>query len=105
MIQEYSHTITKEEIATMPLESFEGRIITVNTEKEADMAVEYLKKYKVVGFDTETRPSFKKGKRYIISLIQISTPDTCFLFRLNYIDMPESLEQYLRDEQYIKLGL
>ena len=46
MIQEYSHTITKEEIATMPLESFEGRIITVNTEKEADMAVEYLKKYK-----------------------------------------------------------
>ena len=105
MIQEYSHTITKEEIATMPLESFEGRIITVNTEKEADMAVEYLKKYKVVGFDTETRPSFKKGKRYIISLIQISTPDTCFLFRLNYIDMPESLEQYLRDEQYIKIGL
>lgn len=89
----------------MPLESFEGRIITVNTEKEADMAVEYLKKYKVVGFDTETRPSFKKGKRYIISLIQISTPDTCFLFRLNYIDMPESLEQYLRDEQYIKIGL
>ena len=105
MIQEYSHTITKEEIATMPLESFEGRIITVNTEKEADMAVEYLKKYKVVGFDTETRPSFKKGKRYIISWIQISTPDTCFLFRLNYIDMPESLEQYLRDEQYIKIGL
>ena len=105
MIQEYSHTITKEEIATMPLESFEGRIITVNTEKEADMAVEYLKKYKVVGFDTETRPSFKKGKRYIISLIQISTPDTCFLFRLNYIDMPESSEPSLRDEQYIKIGL
>lgn len=105
MIKPYAHTITKEEIAELELEEFTGRIILITTEKDANKAVEYLSKYSRVGFDTETRPSFKKGQRFKISLMQISTEDTCFLFRLNYINIPPSLENLLKSEEILKIGL
>lgn len=105
MIQPYAHTISKEEIAGLEVEEFTGRIISVITEKDAYKAVEYLKKFKRVGFDTETRPSFKKGQRYMISLMQVSTEDTCFLFRLNRIGIPSELEDFLEDENILKIGL
>ncbi|MGM9760776.1 MAG: 3'-5' exonuclease [Parabacteroides sp.] len=105
MIQQYSNKITKEELATLPVEVFQGRIITITTEEEAREAVEYLHGFKVLGFDTETRPSFKKGWRFKISLMQISTPDTCFLFRLNYINIPKILEDFLKNGEILKIGL
>ena len=105
MIQQYTHTIKKEDIAALPIEEFKGRIYVIDTTAEANKAVEYLLKYPKVGFDTETRPSFKKGQHYKISLMQISTEDTCFLFRLNRIDIPEPLEYFLRTEDTMKIGL
>lgn len=105
MIGKYVNKITKEEISLLPLEEFKGRIITLLTEKEADKAVAYLSKYSMIGFDTETRPSFKKGQRYKVSLIQLSTDDTCFLFRLNYMGFPKSLEQLLGHTGILKVGL
>ena len=65
----------------------------------------WRRRFPVVGFDTETRPSFKKGQRYKISLMQISTDDTCFLFRLNHIGIPESLEKFLKSSSTLKIGL
>lgn len=105
MIQPYIHTISKEEIASLPIEEFPGRIITIQTEAEAAKAVDYLLGFDKVGFDTETRPSFRKGQHYKISLMQISTEDTCFLFRLNYIDMPDSLKNLLKSKEILKIGL
>lgn len=105
MIQQYTHTITKEEISSLSIEEFTGRIITINTESDANKAVDYLMTFPMVGFDTETRPSFKKGKHYKISLMQISTEDTCFLFRLNHIGIPEALKQFLKEENVLKIGL
>lgn len=105
MIQEFAHTITKEEISKLEKEEFTGRIIPILSETEANKAVDYLLHFPLVGFDTETRPSFKKGQRYKISLMQISTQDTCFLFRLNHIGIPDSLEKFLNCEETLKIGL
>ncbi|MDY3070550.1 MAG: 3'-5' exonuclease [Parabacteroides sp.] len=105
MAEHALQTITKEEISTLPVEEFAGRIIVIHTKADADKAVEYLMKYNLVGFDTETRPSFKKGQYYKVSLIQISTDDTCFLFRLNYIGFPESLKQFVSSSEVTKIGL
>lgn len=105
MIDPNTYTITKQEIATLPVEEFTGRIVLVNSRDEADRAVDYLSTFACVGFDTETRPSFKKGQRYMISLMQIATEDTCFLFRLNLIDIPRSLESFLESEDTLKIGL
>lgn len=101
----YEHTITKDAIAELPIEQFPGRIIVLNTEYEADSAVRYLLKFPMLGFDTETRPSFKKGHSYKVSLLQVSTDDTCFLFRLNYMGVPPSVEHLFTEPDVLKIGL
>ena len=59
----------------------------------------------ILGFDTETRPSFKRGHQYKVSLLQVSTPDTCFLFRLNHTGLTPSLIKLLEDRTIPKIGL
>ena len=105
MTQQYTHSITKEAVSELPLEEFTGRIIVIDTLKDTEKAVSYLSEFQAVGFDTETRPSFKKGQRYKISLMQISTDEACFLFRLNRIDIPKVLEEFLANEKVQKIGL
>ena len=97
--------IAKAEIAEMPAELFGGRIIVVHSAAEVDKAVNYLKGFPILGVDTETRPSFAKGKTYGVSLLQVSTEETCFLFRLNYIGMPDALVALLQDGRQLKVGL
>lgn len=106
MIQpQYKQSITKEEISKLAVEEYTGRIIIIDTTSDAEKAISYLSSFNSVGFDTETRPSFKKGQRYKISLMQISTEDTCFLFRLNRIGIPSSLKHFLADHSIMKIGL
>ena len=83
---------------------FPGRVFVIYTETEANKAVEFLKSQSIVGVDTETRPSFKKGTSHKVALLQISTTDTCFLFRLNQIGMPEALQEFLMSD-VLKIGL
>lgn len=97
--------IVKADIAAMPVDLFDGRIIVIHSLADVEKAVSYLRKYPLLGIDTETRPSFAKGKTYEVSLLQISTEDTCFLFRLNYIGMPDVLVELLQDERIVKVGL
>ena len=88
----------------MPKVLFPGRIFVVYTESDAEKAVAYLKDQRIVGVDTETRPSFKRGTTNKVALLQISTQDTCFLFRLNRIGMPDSLQEFLMSDT-LKIGL
>ena len=99
------NNIAKADIAQMPNELFEGRIIVIHAVADVEKAVNYLKGFPIVGIDTETRPSFAKGKTYEVSLLQLSTEDTCFLFRLNYIGMPKALVDLLQDGRQLKVGL
>ena len=103
-MRQIRNTIAKAEIAQMPKVLFEGRIFLVYTEADTDKAVEYLKTQTIVGVDTETRPSFKRGLTHKVALLQIATSDTCFLFRLNRIGMPESLQEFLMSD-VLKIGL
>lgn len=101
---EYQSTIDKKLISEMEKDNFPGRIIIIYTEADARKAVDYLNTCSVVGVDTETRPSFRKGKVNSVALLQISTPDTCFLFRLNRIGLPDFLEDFLQND-VLKIGL
>lgn len=95
----------KKKIPTLPKVLFEGRIIVVFTEREAEKAVDYLMRQSLLGFDTETRPAFKKGQNYQVALLQVATHDTCFLFRLNRIGLPDSIVRLLEDKTITKVGL
>lgn len=101
----YKVSISKEQLNELPLVSFPGNIYVVDKLSMVNSAIRILRKYDIVGFDTETRPSFKKGQRYKVSLVQLSTPNECFLFRLNKIGMPAALQQYLEDVNQLKVGL
>ena len=103
-MKQIKSTITKAEIAQMPIVQFPGRIFVIYTENDAEKAVAYLKSQQIVGVDTETRPSFKRGRSHKVALLQIATTDTCFLFRLNQIGMPAILQDFLMGDT-LKIGL
>ena len=101
----YSLTITKEQIAELPRVEFPGVIQVVNTSAEARKAVAILKKYPILGFDTESKPTFKKGVPIHVSLIQISADDVCFLFRVRKISDLTPLHEIMDDPGIMKVGL
>lgn len=95
----------KARIHQLPRALFEGRIEVVLSESEAAKAVDYLLKQPIIGIDTETRPSFRKGVKYYVSLLQVSSRDICFLFRLKHTGMCESIIRLLEDTTIPKIGL
>ncbi len=92
-------------INDLPQAVFPGRIIVVLTEKAAEKAVDYLLSMDVLGVDTETRPAFKRGTAYQVALFQVSTCDTCFLFRLNQIGLCAPVKRLLENTEVPMVGL
>lgn len=95
----------KKIIPDLPTASFNGRIIVILRPQDTDKAVSYLLSKPLLGFDTETRPSFRKGHQYTVSLLQVATEDTCFLFRLHYTGFTQSLRKLLEDQTVTKVAL
>lgn len=95
----------KHAIGNLPAANFAGRIITIISPGETKKAVEYLLSQPILGFDTETRPSFKRGLHYKVSLLQVSTHDICFLFRLQLTGMTPDIIRLLEDTTVTKIGL
>ena len=92
-------------IAKLPRVVFEGRIIVVLSKKEAEHAVDYLLSQPILGVDTETRPSFRRGQQNKVALLQVATRDICFLFRLNYTGITPAIRRLLEDTTVPKIGL
>ena len=101
----FPSTISNEEVAKLPKIRFEGRIIVVERHKEVESACTEISRHCIVGFDTETRPSFVQGKTYKVSLLQLSTGDCCYLFRLNKVGFVKPLMDILTNESIKKIGL
>lgn len=97
--------IDKKKISEMEPVQFTGRIITIITPAEAEKAVSWLSTQRMVGIDTETRPSFAKGRTNKVGLLQVSTDDTCFLFRLNQTGFTPAIVSLLEAERPLKIGL
>ena len=96
--------ISNKELEDLPVKVFNGDIIIVDKEEEVKPAVEYLSKSTLLGFDTETRPSFVKGKRHKVALLQLSNEERAYLFRLKYTGIPNELVHLLEDGGIIKIG-
>ena len=97
--------IDKRVVDEMPTEQFQGRIFTVTTQAECDKACCYLQGFDLLGLDTETRPNFTSTEAHKVCLLQLSTDDTCFLFRLHRIGIPDSLANLLTNPRQLKIGL
>jgi len=98
-------TINKEVIKNMPKVVFPGRIQVVQTPREAEKAITYLKQYPLLGIDSETRPSFTKGQSHKVALLQVSSENDCFLFRLNQTGLTLPIISLLESPSVTKIGL
>ena len=97
--------MTKEEINKLPMRQYEGPIHIIKTEEEVDRAIAQLQQEKVLGFDTETRPAFRKGEHYSPALLQLGGEKDVFLFHLKKTGLPQSILNILEDSNIIKAGV
>lgn len=98
-------SIDKDELKELPKAFFSGQIHVVQSEAETKKAVDYLKSRQAIGIDSETRPTFTKGHSHKVALLQISSENCCFLFRLNMIGLSQPLVDLLENPNVIKVGL
>ena len=98
-------SISNDELAELPLSSYEGVIHLIEQPEEMELALEYLSRQSILGFDTETRPAFKKGQTYPVSLLQLSTSDQAFLIRINKVGLPAGLIKILASPKILKIGV
>lgn len=101
----FQSEITKEEVADLELIQYEGPIMVIDSMESFDREIGQIMKIPILGFDTETRPSFRKGKSYPTALIQISTEDRAWLLRVSRIGYPEKLVALLSNGEILKVGL
>ncbi|NLB07788.1 MAG: 3'-5' exonuclease domain-containing protein 2, partial [Desulfobulbaceae bacterium] len=97
--------ISKEDINLLPLGSWEGPVVVVQSGDDLDPALARLASADLLGFDTETRPAFRKGQSFPPSLLQLATADEVFLFQLNRVGLPGALIKLLSDPDILKAGV
>ncbi|MBY5952471.1 MAG: 3'-5' exonuclease domain-containing protein 2 [Cyclobacteriaceae bacterium] len=96
--------ISKEEINALPLGQFDGEIYLIDEPDQVEEVVEFLAKQHILGFDTETKPAFRKGVFNEVALLQLSTEEQAFLFRLNSIGFPDEIRALLEHKHILKIG-
>lgn len=97
--------IPKEILNQLPKKSFKGNIYLINNEEDMQLAINELKKMPILGFDTETRPAFKKGTSYKVALLQLSNAEKAFVFQLKDMGLPIELANILSDKSIVKTGV
>ncbi|MBH75665.1 MAG: 3'-5' exonuclease [Flavobacteriales bacterium] len=97
--------VPKDEIKNYSVEKFNGKTSVIDKKKDLLDAYLFLKKQKIIGFDTESRPTFKKGVSSNVSLIQFSTKNEVFLFRINLIGFDDKLIDIINDKKIKKIGI
>lgn len=100
----FASTISNEDVAQLEPVRFDGEIVVVDTVRDLLRACEVLSAQKIIGFDTETRPSFTSGMVNKVALLQLSTDDVCFLIRLNKVPLDKALIAILQSESIAKVG-
>ena len=101
----FSLAISKQAVAEMEPVVFDGPVTIVDTPEQLDAALADLRSHALVGFDTETKPSFKKGCVNKVALMQLSTDTHNYLIRLNKLGIPAPLREFLENPAITKVGL
>jgi ribonuclease D len=103
-LQKFLAHIEKEDLHSLSNIVYSGKIIVVNNLAEAENAVEYLSQFELLGFDTETKPAFRKGQKHKIALLQLSSNCKAYLFRIHLVGIPDCVLNLLENENIKKIG-
>jgi ribonuclease D len=99
------NTISNEEMLLLPLRAYTGQVVLVQTAEELESAVKALENEGILGFDTETRPSFKRGEFYKVALVQLATADKVYLIQIQKTGLSESFAKVLSNPKVVKAGV
>jgi ribonuclease D len=105
MTRQFDESVTDEDLKKLPVMQFEGRVQLIDTMQKFRHAMHEISRCKILGFDTETRPSFKKGTRHKVSLLQLADDHDAWLFRLNMLGLPPELTALLSSPGIVKVGV
>ena len=100
-----ARAISREEMANLPIRRYEGEVCMVTTPQDRARALADIRHESVVGFDTETRPSFRKGESHPTCLVQAATASTVYLFQLRRLDALQILAELLAQPRLVKAGV
>ncbi|MCK5468277.1 MAG: 3'-5' exonuclease domain-containing protein 2 [Cyclobacteriaceae bacterium] len=101
----FEKRITKQDINDLPLFKYEGKTVIAADEKQIDKAIFEIEKHDLVGLDTETKPTFKKGQFNHVALIQIAVPEKVYLLRIHRVGITNTLANFFSNDQIIKVGI
>jgi len=101
----FASEISKEELHDLSLAQFDGKIHVIDRYGVAESVAKRLRSYPVLGFDTETRPSFTKGRLNRVALLQLATASEVYLFRLCKMNISQNLLALLSDPNILKIGV
>lgn len=104
-MKRFFSTISSEQLNRLPIKAFDGEIVIVDNLYKVDSAIRYLSSFSEIGFDTETRPSFRKGRMNGVALLQLSTQEKAFLFRTCCIGLPQQVADFLANKNIKKIGV
>lgn len=105
MLVEYKKKIEREELNNYPVFVFPGDVIVIDNPEQVEAAVADLSAHPYIGFDTETRPAFRKGEYHQVSLLQLGIEERVYLFRLKMCGFPPSLKGLLSSRHITKIGV
>lgn len=101
----FRNQISSEELASLPVRRYEGKVLLVQAQEDLERALEDIAAARVVGFDTETRPSFRKGESYLPCLAQVATARAVYLFQLQQQDFSGAIAGLLGARDIVKVGV
>lgn len=100
----FAPNIDNDEIVKLPRLSFEGEAFVISTEDELRDKIKLFSTSRILGFDTESKPSFKKGRNNGIALVQLSDEKTALIIRVKEVGLPNELVAILENEKIVKVG-
>ena len=104
-MDEFRRTISRGDVNELPIRRYEGGVTLVETPADLKGAMADIQQESVVGLDTETRPSFRKGESHLPCLVQVATARAVHLFPLERLDCSRELAKLLADPLIIKAGV
>ena len=97
--------ITKEEINNLDLGKYSGPIKLIETKKDLDNACQEIIKCPIIGIDTETKPSFKKGQINSVAILQLATDKIVYIIRLKFVEINQALASIFSNTNIVKVGI
>jgi ribonuclease D len=97
--------ISKEAVNAMPLAGYEGPVDLINSDSALATALAEIEQETVLGFDTESRPAFKRGQSFPVSLVQLAGEEKVWLFQLGKLSDTSGLWDLFTSDQLIKAGV